>query len=151
METTGRQPVPVWIWQTTQRMSRAFDERLQSRGGSRPIWHILLALRSRPQATQREIAAEVGIREATLTHHLRAMEDAGLITRHRAPENRRVQQIAATEKGDALFEELRTVAMDFDRQLRTAIGSAEEIAAFRAALERISAVVDDGRPVPLLD
>ena len=47
-------------------MSRAFDEALVAAGGSLPVWLVLLNLKIRPRANQRELAAAVGIREATL-------------------------------------------------------------------------------------
>ncbi|GAA4426243.1 MarR family winged helix-turn-helix transcriptional regulator [Georgenia halophila] len=150
MDLGPNAPIAVWLWHTVQRMTRAFDELLAEHGGSRPVWHILLALQSNTHATQRDLAAEVGIREATLTHHLRAMEERGLIIRYRAASNRRVQQIEVTPDGVALFKELRKEAMAFDRQLRKVLGSEADVATFRDALDRIATALDDGRPVPPL-
>lgn len=150
MEHGGRVPIAVAVWQTMQRLMRAFDEQLAEHGGSRPVWHILLTLQASPHTTQRRLAAEVGIREATLTHHLRLMEERGLIARQRDPENRRVQQIEITPEGAALFKELRTVAMALDRKLRRTIGGAAEVSEFQHTLDRLAAAVDDGRPLPPL-
>lgn len=61
------------MWQSVQRVMRSFDALLAEEGGSWQVWHILLALHRSTPATQRELAATVGIREATLTHHLRGM------------------------------------------------------------------------------
>ena len=55
------------------------------------MWLVLLNLKTRRLANQRELAEAVGIREATLTHHLNAMEAGGLITRRRDTANRRIQ------------------------------------------------------------
>ncbi|HWG73140.1 MAG TPA: hypothetical protein VG184_03685 [Acidimicrobiales bacterium] len=43
--------------------SRAFDDALADAGGSLPIWLVLLNLKSRHLANQREMAEVVGIKE----------------------------------------------------------------------------------------
>ena len=60
------------------------------------------------QLVERRPAA-IGIEDATLTHHLNRMENAGYISRHRAAENRRTQRVVLTDAGrqavdDALFD-----------------------------------------------
>src|ERR1700761_4082125 len=86
-------PVPVGLRLTAaaRAVGRAFDEALAAAGGSLPVWLVLLNLKVRKPANQRELAEAVGIREATLTHHLNAMEADGLLTRTRDTANRRVQ------------------------------------------------------------
>ncbi|MEA2186824.1 MAG: MarR family transcriptional regulator, transcriptional regulator for hemolysin, partial [Solirubrobacteraceae bacterium] len=71
------------------------------------MWLILLALKTQLPQTQRELAAAVGIEGATLTHHLDAMQRAGLIKRDRLPENRRVQRVELTKDGERAFLRLR--------------------------------------------
>jgi MarR family transcriptional regulator for hemolysin len=89
----------------------------------------------------------MGIREATLTHHLNAMEANGLVTRHRDPANRRVHVVALTAAGEEAFTGLRGAAMAFDRRLRHGI-SEEEAAVLSDLLGRLAtnAGVDDGGP-----
>src|SRR6202161_3605059 len=72
---------------------------------------ILRNLKIRKPANQRELAEAVGVREATLTHHLNAMDARGLVTRTREAANRRVQVVALTEAGEAAFVRLRDTAM----------------------------------------
>jgi len=106
-------------------VGRAFDAALARAGGSRPMWLVLLSLKSRPTANQRELAAAVGIQDATLTHHLNGMEADGLLTRRRDPTNRRVHLVELTEAGDAAFRRLRTVAQHYDTRLRTGFSDSE--------------------------
>jgi MarR family transcriptional regulator for hemolysin len=82
----------------------------------------------------------VGIREATLTHHLNAMDAQGLITRERDPANRRVHLVELTEAGEALFQRLRGAAGAFDQQLRAGV-SDSEVAALEGQLSRLEANV----------
>lgn len=121
---------------TARTVSRAFDQALTAAGGSLPIWLVLLTLRTQPVASQRELAAGVGIQGATLTHHLNAMEAAGLLTRRRDTENRRVHVVELTEKGEAAFLRMRTAAAAFDQQLRAGL-DAEQIASMSHVLSRL--------------
>lgn len=143
----GGAPVPVAVamWQSVQHVMRAFDALLSEQGGSWQVWHILLALHQGTPATQRELARAVGIREATMTHHLRAMEDRGLVARTRDASNRRVQRIEVTDAGEALYRRLKAAAISFDRTLRGAIGEdAGSVDAFLGTLCRVADSVPDG-------
>jgi MarR family transcriptional regulator for hemolysin len=84
----------------------------------------------------------VGIEGATLTHHLDGLERAGLITRKRDPDNRRVQRVELTAKGEETFFRLRRAAMRFDQRLRAGLGE-EELETVRAALSRLQANVSE--------
>jgi len=107
------------------------------------MWLVLLNLKTRHLANQRELAEVVGVREATLTHHLNAMEARGLITRRRDEVNRRIHVVELTEAGEAAFLRLREAAVGFDRRLRTGI-SDEEVAAFDALLDRFTSNIGVG-------
>jgi MarR family transcriptional regulator for hemolysin len=121
MPRPSRPPIGRELAQVAKLVSRTFDDALAEAGGSLPVWLILISLKSRQLANQRQLAAAVGIQGATLTHHLNAMESAGLLTRRRDPDNRRVHLVELTPQGDALFLRLREAASLFDEQLRTGL------------------------------
>jgi MarR family transcriptional regulator for hemolysin len=121
MPRPTRPPVGLHLAQVAKVVSRTFDDALAEAGGSLPVWLILITLKSRQLANQRQLAAAVGIQGATLTHHLNAMESAGVVTRRRDPDNRRVHLVELTPAGDALFLRLREAAMTFDEQLRAGL------------------------------
>jgi MarR family transcriptional regulator for hemolysin len=126
---------------TTRVVSRAFDEALAEAGGSLPVWLVLLNIKTRrATGNQRALAEAVGIREATLTHHLNAMEADGLLTRRRDPDNRRIHVVELTDSGEAAFARLRDAAVAFDRRLRRGL-SASELDAFGRVLDRLAANV----------
>jgi MarR family transcriptional regulator for hemolysin len=134
-------PIGLHLSAAARVVARAFDDALGEAGGSMPVWLVLLNLKMRGQvANQRELAAAVGIREATLTHHLNGMESDGLLTRRRDPGNRRVHVIELTEAGEAAFLRMRDAALAFDRRLRQGIG-ADALAAFEDVLNRLAANV----------
>jgi MarR family transcriptional regulator for hemolysin len=109
-----RPPIGLQLSQVARTVSRALDDDLDRAGGSLPVWLILLNLKMRRPPSQRELAQAVGVREATLTHHLNAMDSRGLITRRRDPEKRRMHVVELTEAGEAAFLRLREAATTFD-------------------------------------
>ena len=135
-----RAPIGLLLANTAKALNRAFDDTLAAAGGSAPVWLILISLKSQPMASQREIAAAVGIQGATLTHHLNAMENDGLITRSRDPENRRVHQVRLTGKGEDLFLRLARAARAHDRRLRAGF-SEEDVETLEKLLTRMRANV----------
>jgi MarR family transcriptional regulator for hemolysin len=125
----ARPPIGMHLTQVAKVVSRAFDDALAQAGGSLPMWVVLISLKSRQAASQRELAETVGIQGATLTHHLNAMESAGLLTRRRDPANRRIHVVELTPEGDALFLRLRDAAMAFDTQLRAGLSERDLVQA----------------------
>ncbi len=103
------------VGQVAKELSRSFDEVLGSAGGSVPTWQVLRALSAGEHRTQAELAAAIGVRQPTLTHHLDAMERAGLVAREREDGNRRVQTVTVTEAGEHLFLRLRRLGEPADR------------------------------------
>ena len=147
-------PIGLQLASTAKAVGRAFDDALAEAGGSVPIWLILISLKTRRLANQRELAEAVGIREATLTHHLNAMDAAGLVTRRRGPANRRIHLVEITEAGEVTFHRLRAAAVAFDSRLRTGIGD-DEVADLGRMLDRLQRNVTasegsaaDGPPCP---
>lgn len=140
-------PIGLRLARTARTLSRAFDDALAKAGGSLPVWLVLISLKSQQLGNQRALAEAVGIREATLTHHLNAMDAQGLITRRRDPANRRVHLVELTEAGEAVFGRLRSAALEFDRRLRDGISS-EDVAILNDLLGRLEHNVagDDRKP-----
>ena len=129
-------PIGLLLDRVARRLSRDFDQALAKTGGSRPMWLVLLALTIDEEANQRRLAEFVGIRGATLTHHLNAMESAGLVVRSRDPANRRSHVVRRTPAGDEMFRRLREAATAFDEQLRRGL-STQQINTLTTLLERL--------------
>ena len=140
MPRPSRPPIGLHLARTARSVSRAFDDALAQAGGSVPVWLVLISLKSQQVRNQRELAEAVGIREATLTHHLNAMDEQGLITRRRDPANRRVHQVELTEAGEDAFQRLRGAATAFDQRLRAGL-SGDEVSQLEALLGRLAANV----------
>jgi MarR family transcriptional regulator for hemolysin len=133
----ARIPIGLHLAQATRTVSRAFDDALAAAGGSLPVWLVLLNIKTQQLANQRELAEAVGIREATLTHHLNAMEADGLITRQRHNANRRIHVVRLTDAGEAAFARLAGAAVAFDQQLRRGFND-PELVALSDVLDRLA-------------
>src|SRR6516164_1177304 len=125
MGRPAREPLGLHLTRVARTVSRGFDDALTEAGGSLPVWVVLISLKSGQIASQRELAGAVGIQGATLSHHLNAMESAGLVTRRRDPRNRRLHLVELTPEGDALFARLREAAMASDQRLRVGLSETE--------------------------
>lgn len=134
------EPLGIQVARTAKQLNRAFDEALVAAGGSLSLWLVLVSLKGPRFGTQRELAEAVGVEGPTLTHHLNRMEAAGLVTRTRDPENRRVHRVELTEAGEAAFDGLLATVVAFDRRLRAGF-SDDEIATLGALLGRLRANV----------
>jgi MarR family transcriptional regulator for hemolysin len=136
-------PLGLHLARASKEITRAFDDALAAEGGSVPVWLVLISLKMKSLASQRELADAVGIREATLTHHLNAMDATGLITRRRAPDNRRVHLVELTQAGEEAFQRMRRAAFAFDTRLRAGFGD-DELATFEGVLDRLCGNVSGG-------
>jgi MarR family transcriptional regulator, transcriptional regulator for hemolysin len=117
----GEDSLGLLIGRVAKEVHRAFDDVLVAAGGSTPTWQVLHALTVGDHRTQADLALAIGVRQPTLTHHLDAMERAGLVSREREDGNRRVQRVTVTESGRQLFLRLRRAAASFDGRLRAGL------------------------------
>src|SRR5689334_3153385 len=136
-------PIGLRLTRTARVVSQAFDRAMAQAGGSASIWQVLVLVRAQKWGTQAQMAEEMGITGATLTHHLNMLENRGLVRRWREAENRRVQRVELTEAGVELFDRLRVVAQAHDQRLRSALGD-EDVGRLGELLERVEAGIRDG-------
>jgi MarR family transcriptional regulator, transcriptional regulator for hemolysin len=138
----GEESLSLLIGGVAKELSRAFDDVLVAAGGSSPTWQVLRALSTGDHRTQAELAAAIGVRQPTLTHHLDALERAGLVNREREAANRRVQRVTVTESGEHLFLRLRRAAASFDGRLRAGLDDGD-VAELRRLLGQLT---ENARP-----
>ena len=133
-------PIGLRLTRTSRAVTQAFERAMAQAGGSVSTWQVLLLVRSANWDTQSEMAEQLGITGATLTHHLNALERKGLVRRWREDNNRRVQRAELTDEGVELFNRLRAVAVRHDKLLRSQL-SDDEVEQLGALLERLEAGV----------
>jgi MarR family transcriptional regulator for hemolysin len=131
-------PIGLQLAHTSKSVSRAFGDALAEVGGSVPTWLILTSLMAESWPAQHQLARALRIEGPTLTRHLDALEDAGLIVRTREPSDRRAVRVELTEAGRTKHAELRQAVIGFNRRLTSGLGEAEleELRGLLARLER---------------
>jgi MarR family transcriptional regulator for hemolysin len=129
-------PVGRQLAATAKAVSRAFNAALADAGGSLPTWLVLSSLRDGRWRTQLELARAVGIEGPTLTRHLDALEQAGLVERRRDPSDRRAVQVELTEAGERLHGTLLRAVIAFNRRLTAGLGE-QELRRLRQTLARL--------------
>jgi MarR family transcriptional regulator, transcriptional regulator for hemolysin len=97
LEPVGRQLVF-----TAKSMREAFEDALESAGGSLPSWVVLSTLAEVGCLSQAALASHVHLEGATITHHIDKLEAAGLVRRVADPSDRRVRRLELTEAGTEL-------------------------------------------------
>jgi MarR family transcriptional regulator for hemolysin len=134
-------PIGVRLTRTARVATQAFERAMAEAGSTASAWQVLVLVRSQRWGAQSEMAEAMGISGATLTHHLNALEDQGLVRRWRESSNRRVQQVELTDAGIELFDRLREVATRHDQRLRSQL-SDEETARLAELLDKLQAGLD---------
>lgn len=77
----------------------SLDRQLVSTGSSFHTWLVLRQVDRHPGASQRELAATVGVEGPTLTHHLDRLVTDGLVERVPHARDRRAWTVRLTETG----------------------------------------------------
>ena len=147
MGPPSSEPIGLQLTRTAKVLSRAFDKSLAEVGGSLAGWLVLVELQGQVHGRQRELAEAVGIEGPTLTHHLNRMEAAGLVTRRRDPEYRRVHRVELTDEGRAAFFRLLDTVAAFDGRLRAGFSDGE-LAALRDFLDRLVVNITNSPDTP---
>jgi MarR family transcriptional regulator for hemolysin len=84
-----------------------FEQTLAADGESLSTFLVLDVVASAEGNSQRELAEGVRIEGATMTRHLDRLEEAGLITRRRDPNDRRAIRVDLTSRGRKTHARLR--------------------------------------------
>ena len=131
-------PIGLQLAHTSKLVSRAFADTLAEAGGSIPTWLIVSRLMGEEWRAQQELARAIGIEGPTLTHHLDALEEAGLVVRTRDPDDRRAVRLELTDAGRHKHAELMQAVIAFNKRLRSGLDEADvqELRRLLAKLER---------------
>ncbi|GAA4127955.1 MarR family transcriptional regulator [Actinomadura keratinilytica] len=71
---------------------------------------VLLALPLYGPVSQRDLIARIGIDKSTMVRIIDELEDKGLVSRRRAPQDRRAYQIVLTGRGEQTLDKARRIA-----------------------------------------
>ena len=98
--------------------------------------NVLCKVANQDGLTQSEIAEKLSVRGATVTNMLQRLEEAGLVTRRRDPDDNRLVRVYITPAGDEKERSINHLFGDMQDLIFKDI-SEEERAALRRALQQI--------------
>ena len=116
----------------------AIDRRMEPLGLTDAQWKPLLRLLSADGATATALARECHIDSGGLTRLLDRLQAKGLVRRERAPHDRRVVQVALTDEGRAVANQLPELLAQVQAQMLRGFDEAEQ-QALRGLLGRLQA------------
>lgn len=117
-------------------ISESMNQRFNEQSVTRVQWMALYYIHKKPGMTQKELAADMLIKEPTALHLVDRMESEELISRSVNPNNRRVHCLHLTKKGEKALNVLLPVAEQFNADATEGI-SEEEMQIFKKVLDKM--------------
>jgi MarR family transcriptional regulator for hemolysin len=119
------------------RATRALlDSRLAEQGVTFATWVVLIALATRGDLIQRDLAGIVGVEGPTMARRLDQLEARGLVARNPVPGDRRATRVSLTPEGQALYVRLRDAVQVAEVELVSEI-TPEDVAATHRVLREV--------------
>ena len=101
-----------WLVTDVARMTRTvFDRRVRALGLTRPQWLALVRLKRRPGCSQSELADTMEIEKAPLGRIVDRLTDKGWIERRSDAQDRRINRIYLTDRGERVFAAISPIAV----------------------------------------
>lgn len=130
--------LPYLLNQAAEAASREFQAYYRGRYGMlRTEWRVLFHLGCYGDLSAKQICEKALIHKTKVSRAVAALEDKRYLTRAPSPEDRRIDRLALTPPGRAVFEDLRRAAEGFEVKLHDRL-SATDVAALRRALLTLS-------------
>ena len=127
----------AWEMAETHRMMRRYYDRGASAlGVTSAQWRMLLRLAREPGLKQVELAERLDVEPITACRIVDRLEDAGLVERHRDPDDRRAWRLMLTKKATPILEKLRILAEEMSAEAFSGL-SPDEIENMRTALGKV--------------
>jgi DNA-binding MarR family transcriptional regulator len=104
--------IGTMIAQVARLMRRSFDERARSIGVTRPQWQVLSLLRHNEGINQGRLAEFLEVEPITLGRMIDRLQEAALVERRPDPADRRAWRLFMTDKGHALIDQMRPLAVE---------------------------------------
>lgn len=130
--------LPYLLNQAAEATSHGFQTIYRDRHGfTRTQWRVMANLGKFGAMTARDICAISHIEKTKVSRAVAALEQAAMLSRTPSETDRRAEMLSLTPKGQTTFAELGQLAIGFDHQLRTALGT-DEAERFASILRRLA-------------
>jgi MarR family transcriptional regulator for hemolysin len=121
----------------------ALERRLRTHGLTAAGWSTMAAVSASPAPpSQRELARQLGVDDATLVATIDRLAAASLVERTPSPHDRRVKLVVLTERGRALAGEIEDFTATLREQLMARIDSGRIVVA-AGVLEELRQILED--------
>ncbi|NQX26574.1 winged helix-turn-helix transcriptional regulator [Microbacteriaceae bacterium VKM Ac-2854] len=141
------------IWreyvETSEQVRRTLSVSFQEMSGISPgDYSVMLALSEAPEKVLRssDLATVVGWERSRLSHHLRRMQERGLVHRGPVGGDARGAAIELTEGGARIFRSSSAAHLRLVREVFVDAFTAEQLDAMRTLTTALRSHLDDGRP-----
>ena len=125
--------LPYRVAVLSQRVSRALARRYEAQFGiTIPQWRCLAVLGRINDVTAGELGGRAQLDKVQTSRALRGLVARGLVDRRTDTDDRRAVRLDLTADGHALYAELASVALAWERDLTQALGLSE-----RRAIDRV--------------
>ncbi|WP_226550629.1 MarR family winged helix-turn-helix transcriptional regulator [Celeribacter naphthalenivorans] len=129
--------LPFLLNKAAEATSQAFQPAYREGYGlTRSQWRVLAITGRYGAITARDICAIAHEEKSKVSRAVSALTEAGHLTKALGQTDKRTEVLSLTEEGAALFEALGRSALQFDRDLKTAL-TPEKEAQFRALLSEL--------------
>lgn len=127
---------------TWQAVSRMYNEEASKFDGSMAIGFALLSIDKEEGTPSTAISSRMGMEATSLTRTLKTLEEKGLITRKKNPEDGRGVIIALTELGKEKRELSKTTVLKFNESIKKNI-TEEKLIHFMEVSEIITDLISE--------
>jgi DNA-binding MarR family transcriptional regulator len=126
-----------WLAADVARLMRTiFDRRVKVLGLTRPQWLALVRLKRRPGVSQSELAEMMEIEKAPAGKIVDRMQEKGWVERRPDPDDRRINRIFLTERGEKVHSAIYPISEDTISDSLADLDPAE-----RAELARLMTII----------
>lgn len=137
--------LPYQLAVAASRTSREFAALYRERFGiGIAEWRVVAHLSQAGRVSIREIFDRVDMDKSRVSRAAARLEEAGYVSKERGRTDRRLIELALTEKGHAMMREIAPLAETFERALADRLGACEP--GFRAGLETLMKAEETSEP-----
>jgi DNA-binding MarR family transcriptional regulator len=125
-----------WLRFVSNHVSRAFAQKLDSRGVTVVEWVVMRRLFGESGVAPSHLAERIGMTRGAITKIADRLIERGLLVRRADPDDGRAQMLVLTARGQALVPELAALADDNDSDFFRSLNTRERTT-LRRLLERL--------------
>jgi DNA-binding MarR family transcriptional regulator len=131
--------MPYRLSVTSNRVSSAIASEYQALFGLRiPEWRLIAVIAEGDGMTQQALGMATRMDKVTVSRAATALVERGLVERRPNPDDQRSHLLSLTAAGQLLYESVAPKALEMEARIFAGF-SRQEIAVFRAMLERLEA------------